>query len=101
VQETGLGRYHARVVASDKQHLTLRLRDADHDKTKVLCFQQSYPAEYQLAQEMPAAVAALPQADAQNLARDLPMLRGRNSVVHFFYFAALCCLVGSVLLRRI
>jgi uncharacterized membrane protein len=101
VQETGLGRYHAKVVATDKQHLTLRLRDEDHDKTKVLCFQQSYPAEYQLTQEMPPTMAALPQADAQNLTSDLPMLRGRNSVMHLFYLAAIGCLLGSVLLRRI
>ena len=101
VQETGLGRYRATVAAAGKPRLTVRLRNQDHDKTKVLCFQQSYPAEYQLTQELPPAVAALPRAKPDNLTADLPTLHGRYSIMHYFCFAAILCLLGSILLRRV
>jgi Ca-activated chloride channel homolog len=101
VQETGLGHYRATVAAAGKPRLTVRLRDQDHDKTKVLCFQQSYPAEYQLTQELPPAVAALPLAKTANLVADLPLLHGRYSIMHYFCFAAILGLLGSILLRRV
>jgi Ca-activated chloride channel homolog len=101
IDEIGLGHYRAAVESTGKQRLTVRLRDEDHDKTKVLHFEQQCPAEYQLAQETPPAVAALPQAMPKNLLTDLPMLRGCYSIIHYFYFAAILSLLGSVLLRRI
>lgn len=100
VKETGLGRYRVS-FDSDGSRLTLRLRDEDHDKTKVLHFHQPYPAEYQLAQEPPAAVAATPLADSQNIATDLTPLHGRRPITYYFYFAAILALLGSVLLRRV
>jgi Ca-activated chloride channel homolog len=101
VQEIGLGRYRAKIVSADKPRLTLRLRDEDHDKTKTLHFQRSYPVEYQLTQDLPAAVAALPQADAKTLVGEVAPLQGRYSIVHYFYFAAILCMLGSILLRRV
>lgn len=101
VQQTGLGRYHGKILSEDKPRLTVRLRDEDHDKTKVLSVQQSYPAEYQLAQDLPPLVAALPQATAEYLTGDLPMLCGRYSIAHYFYAVAILSLFGSILLRRI
>ena len=101
VQEVGLGRYRTQIVSAGKPRLTLRLRDEDHDKTKVLHFQQSYPAEYQLAQDLPPAVAALPRAMPDALIAELPTLQGRYAILHYFYFTAILSLLGSVLLRRI
>lgn len=101
VEEIGLGRYRARVDVRGRPRLTLRLRDEDHDKTKVLHFHQSYPAEYQLAQELPPAVAALAQADPRGVTANLHPLDGRRPVAHWFYFSAIACLLASVLLRRI
>jgi Ca-activated chloride channel homolog len=100
VQETGLGRYRALVSSAGRRRATVRLRDIGHDKLKVLCLQQSYPAEYQLAQELPPAVAALPQAP-ETLVADVPPLDRRQSIVPYFYFGAILSLLGSVLLRRI
>ena len=101
VQETGLGRYQVKIVAAGKPQLMLRLRDDDRDCTKVLHFHQPYPPEYQLAKELPPAVAGLPQPNAQSITTDLRTLRRRLPVSSYFYFAAIAGLLGSVLLRRV
>jgi hypothetical protein len=103
VQETGLGRYHTKIVSAGTRRLTVRLLDEEHDKTKVLHFQQPYPAEYQLTQEWPPALASLPLAPSgpNGLTAGLPTQRGRYSIMSYFFFAAIASLLGSVLLRRI
>ena len=101
LQETGLGRYRLEILARDKSRFTVRLRDADHDKTKVLHFHRPYPAEYQLWQSPPPAFAGLPPADRHSIAADLPRLIRRRPIADYFYFAAIAALLGSVLMRRV
>jgi hypothetical protein len=79
----------------------VRLRDEDHDKTSVQHYQRAYPAEYRLAQEMPPAVAAMARIDPHTVVAGVVPQRSRRSVVHWAYFAALGCLIASVLLRRV
>ena len=43
VEQVGLGAYHARVPLEGHRRLTLRLRDRDHDKLKVLHYDRAYP----------------------------------------------------------
>jgi hypothetical protein len=50
---------------------------------------------------MPAAIAALPRIDPHTVVIDVTPQRGRRSVVHWAYFAALACAIASVLLRRV
>ena len=99
-REVGLGRYTADVKLENQSRMTLRLHDVDHDRLKVLHYHQPYPAEYRLSQEMPSALAALgpPPLD---LHEDLVPERRRKSISHYAHFAALACLFGSVLLRRV
>jgi len=75
--------------------------DQDHDKTSLQHFNRAYPAEYRLSQEMPNAVAAMARIDPHSVVAGAEPQRGRHSIVHWAYFAALGCLVGSVLLRRV
>jgi hypothetical protein len=79
----------------------MRLRDEDHDKTTVQHFHNPYPAEYRLAQDMPPAVSAMARIDPHSVITHIEPQYGRHSVVHWAYFAALGCLVTSVLLRRV
>ena len=99
--EAGLGRYRCKVPIAAHERLTVRLRDQDHDKTSLQHYNHPYPAEYRLAQEMPPAVSAMARINAESVVTDLSPQRGRHSIVHWAYFAALGSLVGSILLRRI
>jgi uncharacterized membrane protein len=101
VVEVGLGRYEASVPIAGHERLTVRLTDTDHDKTSVQHFHRAYPAEYRLNQEMPPAVSALARVDPHTVITDIRPQRIRRSVAHWAYFAALGCLVASVLLRRL
>lgn len=101
VRETGLGRYEASVPVASHQRLTVRLRDADNDKTSIQHFNRSYPAEYRLSLDVPAAIAALPRPDAHRLIANVVPSVTRRAVTHFAYMGALACLIASVLLRRI
>ena len=101
VTEAGLGRYRCKVPIAAHERLTVRLRDQDHDKTSLQHYNHPYPAEYRLAQEMPPAVSAMARINAESVVTELSPQRGRHSIVHWAYFAALGSLVGSILLRRI
>jgi Mg-chelatase subunit ChlD len=101
VREVGLGRYQAAVPLGDQTSASLRIRDADSEKMTVLHWQRPYPNEYRLAQELPPAVAALPTASSHTIADHVPPVERRESVAHYAYFAALGCLLGSILLRRL
>ncbi len=106
VKETGLGRYAATVSNTNvslqsQKSLTLRLHDEGHDKTKVLHFHRPYPAEYRLAQEMPACLAELPPAKPHDIVSEIIPLRSRSPITSYLYFAALSSILGSILLRRL
>jgi uncharacterized membrane protein len=101
VSQSGLGRYVATLPTEGRERLTIRLRDEDYDKTSVQHYQRAYPAEYRLAQEMPAAVAAMNRIDPHTVVVGVEPQRSRRSVVHWAYFAALGFLIASILLRRV
>lgn len=101
VQEVGLGRYEAEVDLENDPQLTLRVRDTDHEKLRVLTYNKPYPAEYRLRTQLPTALATLPKADSTTIRDDIPAVRMRKSVAHLAQLAALVCLLGSVLLRRL
>ena len=46
-------------------------------------------------------LAPLPAAKPQDIVFDLTSLRCRRSIVSYLYSAALACILGSVLLRRL
>ena len=101
VSEAGLGRYTAAVPLSGKQKLTLRLRDVENGKLKVLHYNRPSPAEYRLGQSVPTVLAAAPVFSAAEVKADLTPVETRKSVEPWCYFLALACALGSVLLRRV
>ncbi len=101
VREIGLGHYAASIPIEGRERLTVRIRDTDHDKTSVQHFNRPYAPEYRLAQEMPTAVTELQRVDPHAITADIEPQRIRRSVVNYAYFAALACLVASILLRRL
>ncbi|MCC6493178.1 MAG: VWA domain-containing protein [Pirellulales bacterium] len=101
VQETGLGRYQAAVPLEGRAHVSLRLRDVDHDKMAILHWHRPYPNEYRLSQAPPQALAALRPADSHGVADELRPVERRQSIAQYAYFAALACMLGSILLRRL
>ncbi|MCF6312025.1 MAG: VWA domain-containing protein [Verrucomicrobiales bacterium] len=102
IEETGLGRYRATIPLSktDKQ-LSLRLHDRSNDKLKVLHYSTPYPAEYRLASKLPDSVAKLPPFDATKVRDQLTPTHRHRSVMHWFAFAGLACLLAGMMLRRI
>jgi Ca-activated chloride channel homolog len=101
VREVGLGRYEAAVRIAGREHITVRLRDADHDKTSLQHFNRAYPSEYRLAQDAPAELAQLPPLGRESVVEGVSPHVIQHSVAHYAYFGALACLVLSVLLRRV
>ncbi len=101
IKEIGLGRYETQIDLADHQRLTLRVRDRDSDKLKVLHYHRPYPAEYRLSDALPPSLAKLPSITPDTVRDEITPQRRRRSIAHWAYFAALFCLLGSILLRRI
>ncbi|MEL7498167.1 MAG: VWA domain-containing protein [Planctomycetota bacterium] len=101
VAEVGLGRYQATIPVDSATNLTVRLRDKDSNKLKVLHYDRPYPVEYLLSNQLPEEIEKLPSADLDQLTADLKRQPSRQSIVHWFYIAALACLLVSTLLRRV
>src|SRR5690606_34096079 len=101
VREVGLGRYEAAVPIAGREHITVRLRDADHDKASLQHFNKPYPSEYRLAQDVPVALVNLPPLSRESVVEEIQPRVVQHSVAHYAYWGALVCLTLSVLLRRI
>lgn len=102
IEEIGLGRYRAKIplLKTDKQ-LSVRLHDQSNDKLKVLHYSAEYPAEYRLSTKMPESVASLPAFVANSVRNNLAPSNRHRSVMHWFAFAGLACLLAGMVLRRI
>lgn len=101
VRETGLGRYTADVPLEGQEKLSLRLRDTDRNKLKVLSWTRPAPAEYRLGREAPASVTALPPFSPAEIRKNLTPVTTRQSLDPWCYGLALLSALGSVVLRRI
>lgn len=101
VRQVGLGRYRAEVSLAEHKSLTLRLRDQDHDKLKVLHYHRPYPAEYRLSSKLPPALSNLTSIEPASIRADITPIRRRKPVSHYFYLAAFACLWAGILLRRV
>ena len=101
VDEVGLGRYRAELPLGKEPQLTLRVRDTDHEKLRVLSHNKPYPAEYRLSSTLPPELAELDRITPEDIRDDIQPVRIRKSISHWANLAALVCLLGSVLLRRV
>lgn len=100
VREVGLGRYVADVPHDAGGQLTFRLRDTDSEKVAFLYFEDEYPTEYRLSNIVPPELEQCARVGTSLRESVTPQWQ-RRSVVHWAYFAALFCLVMSILLRRV
>jgi hypothetical protein len=101
VRETGLGRFEAIVPLAGRDRLTVRLRDSDHDRTSIQHYHRPYPAEYRLDCAVPQALVALPSIAAESITADISPQIIRRPIANDAYFAALGCMLMSILLRRV
>lgn len=102
IEETGLGRYEARIPLDPaKTQLSLRLHDRDSDKLRVMHYTADYPAEYRLSRGMPAAFDSVTEFISEEIRDEITPATSHRSVAHWFAFAALACLLGGMILRRI
>ncbi len=101
VRQVGLGRYATQVSTKNRQRLTLRLRDRDHDKSQVLYLQNPYPAEYRLSQKVPPALAQLASIAPAEIRQQLVPEHRRRPVRPWAYLLALACLLAGLVLRRV
>jgi uncharacterized membrane protein len=101
VSETGLGRYFASIPIGKSESLSVRLRDPDSDKTKVLHYDRPYPSEYALSRSQNASLNVLPAIDAGSLRDDLLPISIRRPIAHWFYLAAIAFLLCGNLMRRV
>ncbi len=102
IEEIGLGRYRAKIplLKTDK-HLSVRLHDRSNDKLKVLHYSAEYPAEYRLSNKLPEALASLTTFEAKQVRAELTPTSRHRSVMHWFAFAGLACLLVGMMLRRV
>ncbi len=101
VREIGLGRYRVDMSLEDTDQLTLRLRDTDHGKQRVLTYNRPYPPEYRLSAKLPPELESLPSITAETIRDEVRPVRVRQSVAHWAQLAALICLLSGILIRRI
>ena len=101
VREVGLGRYRLNVPLEDSDQLTLRLRDTDYGKQRVLTYNRPYPPEYRLSAKLPAELESVASITADTIREDVRPVRVRQSVAHWAQLAALLCLLSGILIRRL
>jgi Ca-activated chloride channel homolog len=101
ITPTGLGRYQASVPLTGKEKLTVRVRDTDSDKVKVLNYNRPTPPEYRLSQKLPNELTSLPNFSANSIRQEIKPVTTRQPLDTILYFLALGCALGSVLLRRV
>jgi uncharacterized membrane protein len=100
VAPTGLGRYELNCPGELAEAGTLRLYDRANDTLKVIHERRDYPAEYLLAAEADAAFEQLPEL-AGSVRDGLTSVTARRAVGDVLLVAALACMIGSILLRRL
>ena len=101
VTETGLGQYRASVPMKKNSDLTLRLRDLDSDKIKVLHYDQPYPQEYALNAKLPESLTQIKGIQADEIREGLTPQKTRKSIAWIFYLAAIISLLTGNLVRRL
>jgi len=101
INEAGLGRYTATVPLAGKAKLTVRLRDVENNKLKVLHYNRPSPSEYRLGQAVPPALAAEPEFSPQGVRENIRPVETRRSIEPLCYALALASALGSILLRRV
>ena len=101
IEERGLGRYTASVSLAEREKLTLRVRDKENNKLKVLHYNRPSPPEYRLGRQVPPALEAAPAFAAATVREGLPPARTRQGLESWCSLTALVCALGSIVLRRI
>jgi uncharacterized membrane protein len=101
VAERGLGRYLASVPLESHGKLTLRLRDKESNKLKVIHYNRPSPPEYRLSREVPPALASSPAFAPATVRENLQPARTRQGLESWCSLLALASALGSVVLRRI
>lgn len=101
VTELGLGRYRVEAPLGSAEQLSVRLHDRTADKIKVHHYKAAYPAEYRLTTGLPDSLAETPAFDAGEVRANLKPMNSHRPVFHWFVFAAMACIAGGILFRRI
>ena len=104
VEETGLGKYRAKVQLPSGEtggDLTLRLHDRDSDKLKVLQYTAGYPKEYRLSAKLSGAIAGLTGFSPALIRENLTASGSHRPMLHWFVFAGMASILGGMVLRRI
>ena len=101
IEERGLGRYSASLPLEGREKLTLRLRDKDSNKLKVLHYNRPSPPEYRLTRDVPPALASAPAFAPASVREGLRPARTRKGLESWCSLLALASALGSVVLRRV
>ena len=101
VTETGLGQYRVSVPIEKNSDMTLRLRDIDSNKLKVLHYDRAYPQEYALKQQRPESLKQVKSIKADEIREGLTPQKTRKSIAWIFYVVALVSLLTGNLIRRL
>ena len=84
-----------------KEKLTLRLRDTDSDKVKVLNYNRPTPPEYRLSQSQVPALSSLPNFQEADIREHLRPVQTRQPLDNVLYLLALGSALVGILLRRV
>ena len=101
VRQVGCGLYEARVTHGNAPRRTVRFYDPENRKIKILHHHEDYPTEYRLNNRPPAVFTRAQRADLARPTADLGSVRAKRPISAHLLAAAICCLLGSILLRRI
>lgn len=101
IEESGIGRYRVNIDPTDASRLTLRLNDPQSGKVKTLRWERGYPAEYRLAGEPDATLAASAGFTADKPRDGIAPVRIRTSALPWAGLAAIIFMISGIVLRRI
>jgi hypothetical protein len=101
VRETGLGQYRSSIPLGEHQRLSIRLRNLHSDQMQVLHYDRPYPNEYNLSRKLPQSIGSLARFEPAEIRDELIEEKTRQSIAHYFYYAALACILLGIIFRRI
>ena len=101
LNQVGLAMHRINVRRPKSGRFTLRLTEAQTGKIKVLHHHEDYPGEYRLGNQSDASLTELPRLGEGPADAQLSPIPAFTPLQNHLLLAAMVCLIGSILLRRI
>ncbi len=101
LETIGIAAHRIDIKRPQAGRFTLRLRETDSGKLKVLHHHEDYPREYRLAGEPDIALAELPRLGDRDAGANLQPITAFEPLRNYLLLAAVACMIAGILTRRI